>query len=330
MDTLAASIGNEDHTAWLAQCGWGVFCHYLADSPGFSGGADLPPADWNRQVEAFDVDGLACQLESAGVPYFFITIGQNSGHFLAPNATYDQIVGRQPSKCSRRDLVSDLYESLHRRGIELLVYLPSGAPAKDLAAVSRLEWEWGFEGGWPQAWSTRRTGKRLAEFQRKWEAVIREWSLRWGSKVRGWWIDGCYFADEMYRQADEPNFNSFAAAMKAGNPQALVAFNPGVLLPVICHSEYEDFTAGEISDALPECPGAWVERNGHSARYHILSYLGKFWCQGEPRFPAELAAGYSRYIISKGGVITWDVPILQNGLIPQAFVEQLRQIGERV
>ena len=53
-------------------------------------------------------------------------------------------------------------------------------------------------------------GGRLAEFQRKWEAVIREWSLRWGKSVSGWWIDGCYFADQMYRFDDEPNFASFA------------------------------------------------------------------------------------------------------------------------
>ena len=58
---------------------------------------------------------------------------QNSGHFLAPNETYDKYVGIKLSKCSRRDLVSYLYEVLHLRGIHLLVYLSSGAPAADLA-----------------------------------------------------------------------------------------------------------------------------------------------------------------------------------------------------
>jgi len=154
--------------------------------------------------------------------------------------------------------------------------------------------------------------------------------------VRGWWIDGCYFADEMYRHADEPNFASFAAALKAGNPDAIVAFNPGVVVPVICHSEHEDYTAGEIAEALPTCPGRWVARGGHKAQYHILSYLGSTWCGGDrPRFGddpstslrAGLAAAYTRYIVSKGGVVTWDVPILTSGLIPQPFVAQLQAIG---
>ncbi|MCD6286569.1 MAG: alpha-L-fucosidase [Anaerolineae bacterium] len=317
-----------DKTTWFADCGWGVFCHWLGAPPSSDGGAELTAEAWNRQVDAFDVEGLACQLEATGAPYFFITIGQNSGHYITPNDVYDEYVGIQPSKCSRRDLVADLYGALHSRGIELLVYLPSGAPAADPVAVSRLGWEWGFEGGWPGGWRARRTGKRLAEFQKKWEKVIWEWSMRWGPKVRGWWIDGCYFADEMYRHSDEPNFRSFAAALKAGNPDALVAFNPGVLIPVICHSEYEDYTAGEIASALPECPGPWVERNGHTAQYHILSYLGESWCKGRPRFPDELVVGYTKHVTSKGGVITWDVPIERGGLIPEPFVEQLTAIGK--
>jgi len=320
----------KDITKWFAHCGWGVFCHWLGAAPSSDGGAELTAEAWNLQVDAFDVEALAGQLETVGAPYFFITIGQNSGHFLAPNETYDKYVGIEPSKCSRRDLVSDLYEVLHPRGIRLLVYLPGGAPAADPKAVERLGWEWGFEGGWPHSWGTKRTGKRLVEFQEKWEEVIREWSMRWGTKVSGWWIDGCYFADEMYRHHDAPNFRSFVAALKTGNPDSIVAFNPGVLTPVICHTEYEDYTAGEIANALPECLGSWVERNGKKVRYHILSYLGESWCKGAPRFPDELVATYTKYMTGKGGVITWDVPIQKSGLIPDPFVQQLARIGEYV
>ena len=316
-------------TDWFRQCGWGVFCHYLGAPPSSSGGAELTAEAWNTQVDAFDVPGLARQLQSVGAPYFFITIGQNSGHFLAPNPTYDRYVGIAPSKCARRDLVADLYDALHPLGIELLVYLPAGAPAADPVAMQRLGWEWGYEGGWPHGHSVR-TGKRLADFQRKWEDIISDWSLRWGPKVRGWWIDGCYFADEMYRHDDAPNFASFAASLRAGNADSIVAFNPGVKVPVICHAEEEDYTAGEVAQALPECPGPWVERNGHRAQYHLLSYLGAYWCKGEPRFPDDMVAGYTRHVIERGGVMTWDVPIATSGLIPEPFVRQLRALRDRL
>lgn len=318
------------NTDWFMRAKWGVFCHYLGAAPSTAGGAELTAAVWNARMDAFDVDGLVKQLRHVRAPYFCITLGQNSGHYCAPNATYDRFVGIQPSKCSQRDIVEDLYEALSPHGIDLLVYLPSGAPAADPVAMEKLGWEWGYEGGWP-GWGKKRTGKRLADFQLKWEAVIREWSLRWGKKVRGWWIDGCYFADEMYRHEDAPNFASFAAALKAGNPDSLVAFNPGVLVPVVCHSEHEDYTAGEISEAFPTCRGRWVERKGHKAQFHILSYLGSTWCGGEaPRFPDEFAIGYTKHVNSKGGVVTWDVPITQAGLIPQPFVDQLAAIGHAI
>lgn len=303
-------------TEWFMEAKWGVFTHYLT-SP------ETSASDWNKMVESFDVKILAEQLQSIGARYYFITIGQNSGHYCSPNKVYDEFVGIRPSKCSERDLVKDIYEVLNPIGIKVMVYLPSGAPAGDLTAVERLGWKWGFEGNWP-TWGTRRTGERLSEFQLKWEAVIREWSLRWGRNVAGWWIDGCYFADEMYRHPDPPNFESFASALKSGNPDSIIAFNPGVKVPVISLTEYEDYTAGEISDALPVCPGRWV--NG--AQYHILTYLGSYWGTGDPRFPDELVLGYTKHINSKGGVITWDVPISPNGRIPQPFIDQLSNLKE--
>ena len=310
------------HTDWFHDARWGVFTHYLGAPPSSDGGAELTAEMWNALVDAFDVPGLVEQLVAVGTRYYFITIGQNSGHYCSPNATYDSIVGIEPSKCSRRDLVAELAAALEPHGIRLLVYLPAGAPAADPVARRRLQWSWGREGGWQLP--DEPVGGRLAEFQRSWEAIVREWSERWGRRVHGWWIDGCYFADEMYRHEEEPNFASFAAALKAGNPDSIVAFNPGVKTPVVCHTEHEDYTAGEIAEALPTCPGRWVERAGRRAQYHILSYLGTTWCGGErPRFPDELVVAYTRYVASRGGAVTWDVPIQPNGLIPQPFVDQL-------
>ena len=90
-----------DRTRWFADCGWGVFCHWLGAAPSSDGGSELTAEAWNRRVDAFDVEGLAGQLESVGAPYFFVTIGQNSGHYIAPNQIYDEIVGIHPSKCSQ-------------------------------------------------------------------------------------------------------------------------------------------------------------------------------------------------------------------------------------
>jgi hypothetical protein len=298
-------------TTWFKDAKTGVFCHYLT-------GKDTPVEAWNKQVDAFDVESLAKQLAAVGTPYFFLTIGQNSGHYCTPNETYDKIVGISPSKCARRDLIADLAAALAAHKIKMMVYLPSGAPDQDPIAMKQLKWAKG--------------GKdRLVEFQRHWEDVIRTWSVRWGKNVHGWWIDG-FPVGKMYRYPEAPNFASLAAALKAGNPNSLVAFNPGYLT---CHSEYEDYTAGEINTpaSLQDADrplGRWVERNGHKAQFHVLSFLGKTWGAGPKQFSDDLAAEYTKYITSREGVVTWDVPISASGQIPQEFIDQLKVIRQAV
>jgi hypothetical protein len=332
-------------TDWFRDAKWGVFCHYLAAPPSSPTGAALTPDDWNHQVDGFDVKGLAAQLASARAAYLFITLGQNTGFFCSPNKTYDSLVPRRPSRLSQRDLVADLYDALAPHGVRLMVYLPAHAPAMDREAVEALRctprWD---ASNWQLRPGTYLAGPdvddRLSDFQRNWEAVIREWSLRWGKKVHGWWIDGCYHADRMYRRPDPPNFRSFAEAMKAGNPESLVAFNPGVKVPVISLTEYEDYTAGEIAGAFPVSmdsqwrnpkkpakywgmpPGRFVD----GAQYHILSFLGCYWCGGDPRFADEFVIGITKHVNSLGGVVTWDVPIETSGLIPEPFIRQLQAL----
>ncbi len=108
---------------------WGVMTHYLADWIAQGEGRKQMGVDrWNELIDRFDAEGLARQLESVGAGYYVLTIGQNSGFYLAPNATYDRLVGIEPSKCSRRDLVADVADALNKRGIRLIVYLPAGRP----------------------------------------------------------------------------------------------------------------------------------------------------------------------------------------------------------
>ncbi len=60
--------------------------------------------------------------------------------------------------------------------------------------------------------------------------------------MHGWWVDGCYSeSDYMRDRADEPNYNSFARALRSGNENALVAFNGGFVFKAF---DCEDFTAG--------------------------------------------------------------------------------------
>jgi len=158
--------------------------------------------------------------------------------------------------------------------------------------------------------------------------VIREWSVRWGKKVAGWWFDGCYFPNSMYRSPDAPNFASFAAAARAGNPDAAIAFNPGVVYRMLSITPYEDFTAGEID--LPDLATVRRAADGKidGTQIQMLSYLGQTWGMGAPRFTAEQVIGYTRKIRDAGGTVTWDTPVELNGTISQPFLDQLSTLGK--
>jgi hypothetical protein len=307
-------MAQSNRAAWMPEAQWGVMTHYLADWQARVHHLDMNVELWNKLVDGFQVDEIAKQLESAGARYYQISIGQNSGYYLSPNKTYDRLTGIQPGKCSRRDLVADLADALSKRGIRLLVYLPSGGPGGDKAADAALEWR---NGPTPNK-----------EFQKRWEQIIREWSERWGKKVAGWWFDGCYFPNIMYRSPEAPNFASFAAAARAGNPDAVVAFNPGVVYRMISLTPYEDFTAGEIDKPELVTIRRSVDGKVDGSQIHMLSYLGETWGMGQPRFTAEQAVAFTRKVRDAGGAVTWDAPVELNGTLSAAFLDQLRAIGK--
>lgn len=323
------------NTDWMRDARWGVMTHYLPDLPSAKEPAAMTVGEWNRLVEAFDVSRFADTIAGTGAGYLIFTIGQNSGYFCSPNATYDRITGIAPSRLSRRDLIGDIAAALLSRGVRTIAYLPSHAPANYPEAVEALcctpEWDasaWGLKPG--RYFRRQPVDVRLTAFQQNWEAIIREWSLRWGSKVHGWWTDGCYHADRMYRHADAPNFRSFASAMKAGNADALVAFNPGVVVPIVCHTECDDYTAGEANVLVTPNRYHTFGRFIDGAQFQVLTYLGDYWCYGQPRYPDALIVQYTRYINTFEGAVTWDVPIQPDGCIPDVFLRQLGKVGQTI
>lgn len=179
--------------------------------------------------------------------------------------------------------------------------------------------------------------------------MLREYAVRYGDKISGWWLDGVY---REYYKYNDALLEKYTEAIRAGNPKALVAFNtfgcppavgswPGGCPPIGDKtidptSQFADFTAGE-SDSFKQLPvNRFVNRNNDSvAQWHSLHYLGSQWagpgscqcadakgvpalmdncsCAGcVPHTAAELRR-YSDAAAAKGGVVTVDVQLLRNG-----------------
>ena len=293
-------------TDWLYAAKFGVF------NQGQMAEFQQPPITtitaWNAAVNAFDVDAVANQLQRMGARYLIHGLGQNSGFYCAPNATYDSIVGETPSPCSTRDLVSDLYAALNPRGIVLMVYLPAAAAGGDSKAESALGWQ-GYSAG------TRQT-----TFLNNWQRVMQDWSNRWGNKVAGWWFDGMFapYPQSMYNYTDPPNWDTFAAAARSGNSASILAFNPSVQVPIQASAPQEDYTAGETDHPLQIfCNNRWVtapadatEATNSQIQFHCMTYAGTFWGEGSsPNYTTPQLLSATNAVTNGGGAITWDMPV---------------------
>jgi hypothetical protein len=268
---------NNNNTEWFRAARYGVFMHFL---PGDAAGL--------ARVKEFDVEALSRQLETLGARYFVITLGQNSGFFNAPNAIYDRYTGYAPGeRCSTRDLPLDLQRALQARGIKLMLYLPCQTPNQD----ARAQKAFGLAEG-------KQDQPIDLEFAKKWAQVIQEWSDRYGDKVAGWWFDGGY----EHIRFNEAVAQVYAAAVKHGNPNAIVTFNPGVRL--IRWTQAEDYTAGELNEPFDVLPSArWVD----GSQWHALTYLGSNWSRRDTRYPTEQWVKWVSAAVAKGGVVTLDM-----------------------
>lgn len=298
---LQAESSNPN-TDWFSQAKYGVFIHFLP-----SGSAGL------KLVEQFDVKVLAGQLEGMGAGYLVLTLGQNSGYFNSPNADYEKQTGYAPGeRCATRDLPLDLYHALQPKGIRLMLYLPCQTPNGDARAQKAF--------GLAQGATDQPLDLAFAD---KWSRVIQEWSDRYGEKVSGWWFDGGY---------EHIHFNDaiaarYAAAVKHGNPKAIVTFNPGV--KVVRWTKAEDYTAGELNEPLQVIP---AERWLDGSQWHALTYLGESWMHRDTRFPTDQWVEWARKVAARQGVFTLDLgpnydptagPV---GQLAEAQVKQVKAI----
>lgn len=312
---------------------FGVFNHFLYSAPG----GDMPTnnsVDWNARCELFDAERVAKDLHDIGAGYYFITLMQGRKYMCAPNATFDEIAGTKPGEaCSRRDLIADIAEALAKYDIDLYLYYTGDGPYKD----AEIGEKFGFTE--PRGvvssdlakiigLSEPRGGVTL-EFTKKWASVMEEYAVRYGDKVKGWWIDGCYnhFVYDMVKMTP------YYEAAKKGNPSALITMNNGIQEYEGLYNWYckEDYTSGEFTD-FTCIPG---QNDIGDAVPHILAPLGispdgvpyHDWCCPGCKRDGKYLRDYVRRVNEKGGVVTIDIQIRYDSTFDPCQLEALAEIN---
>lgn len=315
----AGATAYSSDTDWFMQGKFGLFVQWLY------GGGDIT-GDWNDAVDGFDVDYFAKQASETGAKYVIFTLGQNSGYFASPNATYDALVGRTSatSKMSTRDLPEDLADALAPYGIKLMLYLPARSPSDDPAVGTAMGDAFPIYDNYaPQT------------FQANWEDVIKEWSDRYGSKVAGWWFDGTYNNGPQYGKPDisqaytdytaAHNFQTFAAAAKHGNSNAIVSFDPGLSVegPL---TPYQDYITGE-QNLLQYVPSQYsaapYSRWIGGAQWSETAYQGYDWARNGRKYSDVDLTNYFSTVTNQSGVISIGPNVSRDGHINSPQYAQL-------
>ncbi len=208
---------------WMASGSYGVMTHYLISPQGAT--PEEKTAAFNRTVDAFDVEFFLKQFADSRADWLIFTIGQNTGYYSSPNAYLDRVL---PGHTSRRDLIQELAQRVHKLGKRFIAYLPAEVAGQAEEVKAAFGWD----------------TPDHREFLRRYLEFVREYSKSLGRVCDGWWFDGCY--DPIHK--GRWNWQDWCDAARAGNPDAAIAFNDGSFCigrekPV---SPLQDYHAGEV------------------------------------------------------------------------------------
>ena len=172
----------------------------------------------------------------------------------------------------------------------------------------------------------------MAEFDSHHRDILEEVSLRYGCKVSGFFVDGgrrCYAFGAPWEQ--------LTRAMKAGNRDAIVAYNPWVYPKL---TDFQDYWVGESGGALlPPPEASCFEEGGAQAglQPHLNPLLDDPWAHYQPDtdiraplFGNEELIEYVRTCIAAKTVPSINMGITQDGMVSPATLEQMKALRRAI
>lgn len=302
------------NTDWFRDAGYGIMIHYLKPAIVPDGGAK----EWNEVVNSFNVEHFASQANEAGAGFVMLTLGQNSGYYCSPNSVFDKVLGIQPGElCSVRDLPGDLISELKKYDIPLILYLPSNPPVSNKLVSEKFHYPLKDS-------ATSQYNQPILE------DMIREWSLRYGSDVKGWWFDGLYqwnnIRDTRMDMSLKHNISTHTLAAKAGNKESIVTYNSG-FGKIKANTPYCDYTSGEKS-TLNEMPsGRWI---AEGVQWFTFTYLGEKWGGKGQQFKTNELIEKAEQIVKNEGVLCLEIVADAKGNILPHHLEQITAVGKKL
>jgi len=311
---IAEGLRRRADISRYAKKGYGTMFHWTGESCPPEG----EPKSYAQAVEDFDTERFAEQLDEIGAAYMFLTANHAIRHFPAPLAEWEHYY---PGFTTKRDLIEDLYISLSRRNIDLMLYLNFTAAYID-SPYAQMEKDANY---------TELDVSRADNYFEIATTLLNAIGNRYGEKVKGYWIDSCYQLDQQFGV----DFKPFYDAAKTGYEDRIVSFNYWIL-PV--STPWNDFWAGETA-RLANPPESCIPTFGPAKgqNYHELIVLEDDWghfakntSMPDPQYDAKHLAEAAKAIQKVGGMLTINPRVFQDGSMGKKSLEVMRELKKIV
>ena len=305
-----------ENITWLREAKFGILVHFLnrlqnSNEPWNQGKV----TSWEQCVNDFNTETFSQQASEIGAKYVIFTVQQGDRIFFMPNITFEKMTGyKRGTATVNRDLIADLYNSLNKRNIKLMLYVTGDGVSRDYDAAVKLKN--------PMLDAPKNNNQFIVNdaWVNTWSKVLEDISLRYRKKISGWWVDGAY----PFIGYNDTRLKVLSDALKKGNPQTLVAFNQAPQRLVSFYSKEDDYIAGEMDHigSLPSFDG-----NIQGKQWHLVTYLGKTWAQPGVRFTQNQYLDFINNVNKNKGVTTLDVCLKRDGSIDSSQVRFIKSIN---
>lgn len=303
-------------TDWLAKCRFGIGVHWTAQTVPRHGS----PLDFQKAVDAFDLDAFIKAVEYTGADYVLFTSAHALQMLPAPHPVLDRIL---PGRTCKRDLLGELADRLAATGKHFLVYYNHSCNHQQDSAWERAV-------GYHAPNKERFAGNIMD--------IVGHMGERYGEKIKAWWFDSPYSLDPRGPHnsvtTDMTGFQfpweQFTVAAKVGHPARLVTYNAGVNRTFL-YTTHQDYWAGEMVNLDTPAKGRYLD-NG-------LQWFGwtciedRRWVHTKldtpipaPLYTDEQVIRFVRACNEHMAPMTFNVGIYQDGTLAPDSVEQLHRL----
>jgi hypothetical protein len=307
---------------WFKDAGYGLMFQWTNRATPPEG--EIKP--WEEKVNDFKLDEFIDMVESTGASYVLWSVTWGNQYISAPIQSLDAIL---TGRTTKRDLLGEMADALHERGIKLIFYYHYGYDCNH-----SIDAEWMEASGGYKADKT--------EFYKNWMAIVSEIGERYGDKLNGWWFDGgqryynCHFdntpGDQGFLSAP---FKELTLAARNGNPERIVAYNSWVKPRL---TEYQDYYAGEGKTSFKELrDGVFASEHQQGLQAHGCFTFERRWGHIEsnaviakPKYTFKKLTAIVRAATAAHAPLSINLEMYEDGSVSPQSVALLKQLSEAI